>query len=271
MATVGGYYESQGVVWLDEPVPASRFTDGPWTHATPGQAALLTPGEAMTDTWEQAREDGDQTGVLLLLPGSTPHTVTGIAWNVHDDGEPTIRRWQLFDYLDEFAARAPGAHAVIWGVGAGYEISMFPEVFTYTPDKGFHAEDLPEQQHIKLFHPAQRRTAQFATPGTTTGVGDDIPTPPPVPDENRRRVLAEAAALLKARHCSPESLDVVLRLVDYQICPKCQGWGQTTHNNDGGTTVRRCRTCGRSGTVPRPPVTPARGAASSLRPAPPGH
>lgn len=85
-------------------------------------------------------------------------------------------------------------------------------------------------------------------------------TPDPldaVPDEYRRLVLAEAAALLKARHCSPESLDVVLRLVDHRICPACEGWGQT-HTEpveaDGmiSAIVRSCRTCNRSGTVPRP-------------------
>lgn len=249
---MGGHYDSEGVIWLNEPVPAGRLTDGPWTVATPEQATLLNPGEALTDAWREAWQVRDSG--LVLLPGDSPATVAGLAWQSDDND---LSRRLLFENLDHFAEALPGARAVIWGVGVSYadNFTRYPELFTYTPERGFNVENLqPRTREQDEWLPAaQRRTAVFAERIPAPVVAADVPPPlDTVPEEHRRLVLAEAAALLKARHCSPESLDVVLRLVDHRVCPTCEGWDQTVQSYpDGGGVIRRCRTCNRSGTVPR--------------------
>ena len=66
----------------------------------------------------------------------------------------------------------------------------------------------------------------------------------------RAAILDEAEAALTARHCSPESVDIVHRLIDERLCASCQGYGQTSVGTPDGGIVRRCKTCNRKGLVP---------------------
>ncbi|MEV7775383.1 hypothetical protein [Kitasatospora sp. NPDC086791] len=161
---MSGYFDSEGVAWLDKPLPAGPFLAGPWETATPDQAALLNPGQSLTAAWNQAQEHVGVATRYSLLPGDQPGTVTGLAWTARDPGGDDGARLHLFDTLDRFAACAVGATAAIWGVGVGYEIQFFPEVITYVPGAGFTCEPLPEQDSYEFFHPAQRRTAVFTAP-----------------------------------------------------------------------------------------------------------
>ncbi|WP_435606616.1 hypothetical protein [Streptomyces ardesiacus] len=60
---------------------------------------------------------------------------------------------------------------------------------------------------------------------------------------DRAAVLREAADALERRRCSPESVDVVLRLIDERLCNTCKGYGQTATPTEDGGFVRRCRDC----------------------------
>lgn len=66
----------------------------------------------------------------------------------------------------------------------------------------------------------------------------------------RSAVLMEAQAALTARHCSPESVDVVAALLTHRLCPVCDGWGSTATATEDGGVIRRCRSCDRRGLVP---------------------
>jgi len=252
---MGGYWDSRGVVWLDTPAPAHLFDNGRWGTATAEQAAHLIPGQDLTPAWD-LEEHGF---VLLPAPGGDGQgTVAGIAWETSDDdGFPN---WVVFNILDDFADRVPGASAVIWGVGAGYEVAMYPEVFAYTADRGFIAESLPMQHEINLFHPAQRRTAVFTRTQPDTGPAVPVSLPDPldsVPVEHRRLVLAEAVALLEARDSSPEAIGLLQRLADARLCGTCQGRGRIQFPGHEAGPVQPCTACARSGLVP--PTTAATG------------
>ncbi|MET7429589.1 hypothetical protein ABZT16_11405 [Streptomyces flaveolus] len=67
------------------------------------------------------------------------------------------------------------------------------------------------------------------------------------PPTSRAAVLLEAAAALTGRHCSPESVDIVRRLIDERLCTDCQGYGQTVEDKPDGGIVRRCRGCNGKG------------------------
>ena len=63
----------------------------------------------------------------------------------------------------------------------------------------------------------------------------------------RTAILREAATALTGRHCSPESVDIVLRLIDERLCTGCQGYGQTSTPTPDGGIVRRCKPCNGKG------------------------
>ena len=80
-------------------------------------------------------------------------------------------------------------------------------------------------------HPTDRGTAADAVLAVL---------PAPV---DRAAVLNEAADALEGRRCSPESVDVVQRLVHERLCTDCKGYGQTATPTEDGGIVRRCRPC----------------------------
>ncbi|MFH9413989.1 hypothetical protein [Streptomyces rochei] len=78
------------------------------------------------------------------------------------------------------------------------------------------------------------------------GAGAVLPaTTDQTPD--RAAVLREAADALERRRCSPESVDIVLRLIDERLCDTCKGYGQTATPTEDGGFVRRCQDCGGKG------------------------
>jgi hypothetical protein len=251
---MSGYYASQGVVWLNEPAPADRFSNDLWRTVTAEQAALLVPGQALTDAWTM----DDDTFMLLPAPApqAGPALIAGIVWKTYD-----LHETRVTDILDQFAACVLGAQAVIWGVGAAYDNGMSPCIFTYT-HQGFVTEELPYQRQVVLFHPAQRRTATFTTPvyGPAPATA---PAPNPldaVPIEHRSLVLDEVIALLEARNSSEEAIGLVQRLKDARMCSKCRGRGsillepaedpESTEDMVVAGVIRRCRACNRTGLVP---------------------
>ncbi|MEU9133870.1 hypothetical protein AB0D08_38275 [Kitasatospora sp. NPDC048540] len=439
---MSGFHDAEGVIWLERPLPAGRFTAGPWLTASLEQAALLIPGLALTAAWTEASDTTFTGSGFLLLPGprsgavtgsgsgpgsgsgavtgSGPGcgpgsgTVAGLAWRADGDDLPAP---MLLSGLDLFARAAAGSHAVLWGVSLSYSdtATYHPGVLDHT-DGRFHHRPLPPRPPIDgvWFPEPQRRTTRFApavpapapAPGPTASPATDpavptalatvpaspavaptpvapvpaapavpavpaaravpavpaaVPTAVPggrhqgvfgaralaladanpglragaltalytfavlwdatrrpvttaavarhahlaprtvaghlaqwtvlrrdgdgwtptpdspapdgpapdssapagpdpletVPDEHRHLVLTEAAAFLKARHCSPESVDAVLHLTKARICPACHGRGQTCSDQvetDGmiSGVIRRCRVCDRSGAIPRP-------------------
>lgn len=66
----------------------------------------------------------------------------------------------------------------------------------------------------------------------------------------RAAILDEAEAALTARHCSPESVDTVHRLINGRLCAACKGYGQVVEDTGDGGIVRRCRACNREGIRP---------------------
>lgn len=83
---------------------------------------------------------------------------------------------------------------------------------------------------------------------------------------DRAAVLAEVAATLKARHCSPESVALARRLVDERLCDGCEGYGQVVEDKPDGGVVRRCRACNGQG-LRRLAAVPAVGVAADTTPA----
>lgn len=67
------------------------------------------------------------------------------------------------------------------------------------------------------------------------------------PPTDRATLLAEVATALTGRRCSPESVDIVRRLVNERLCTDCQGYGQTVEDKPDGGIVRRCRGCNGKG------------------------
>lgn len=72
----------------------------------------------------------------------------------------------------------------------------------------------------------------------------------------RTAALTEAGVALAARHCCPESVDLVHHMINHQLCPDCEGYGQTVTDMPDGGIIRRCRTCNRAGLVPLAATAP---------------
>ncbi len=71
--------------------------------------------------------------------------------------------------------------------------------------------------------------------------------PSVVVSADRATLLAEVATALIGRHCSPESIAVVRRLVDERLCTTCQAYGQTVEDTTDGGIVWRCKGCNGEG------------------------
>jgi hypothetical protein len=69
------------------------------------------------------------------------------------------------------------------------------------------------------------------------------------PTSVRTAILEEAAQALTGRHCSPESVAVIRRLIDERLCTDCNGYGQVSIETPDGGIVRRCRPCNGQGLV----------------------
>ncbi|MEH0542960.1 hypothetical protein QA802_07725 [Streptomyces sp. B21-105] len=64
---------------------------------------------------------------------------------------------------------------------------------------------------------------------------------------DRAALLDEVATALIGRHCSPESVAIVRRLVNERLCTACQAYGQTVEDKPDGGIVRRCKDCSGEG------------------------
>ncbi|MER7671273.1 hypothetical protein ABTY61_22790 [Kitasatospora sp. NPDC096128] len=245
---MSGYYGSQGVAWLDEALPAARFPAGPWDTATPHQASLLVPGQALTTAWNQEQEHVHAHTRYTLLPGDLPDTVTGLAWTTRDPGGDDGARLHLLDTLNRFAACADGASAVIWGVAVGYEVEYFPQVITYTPGTGFTDESLPEQGTYAFFHPAQCRTAVFTAP---------TPGNEPAAEE-RRRVPADHFTAVLTGLGYPTAASRVRLVTENAACPDClqpalfPADGNLGSSDEIRASVCACQRCDGTGFLPLP-------------------
>ncbi|MFD9062721.1 hypothetical protein ACFVZ3_14500 [Kitasatospora purpeofusca] len=177
---MSGYNDAEGVIWLERPLPADRFTACPWPAAAPGQAALLVPGHALTREWI----DTDPAAVsgVLLLPGDSPATVAGLVWRA--DGED-LPETLLLAGLELFARAAAGSRAVLWGVSlsSGDGVTCHPAVLDHTGDR-FHHQPLPPVPAMDgvWFPSPQRRAALFAPAQVGPGPAD-VPAPGPADAE----------------------------------------------------------------------------------------
>lgn len=67
----------------------------------------------------------------------------------------------------------------------------------------------------------------------------------------RAAVLDEVLTLLQARHCSPESAQVVRDLYHHRICGQCGGSGRVHTATASADVILRCGACDRRGIVAR--------------------
>ncbi|MEE1828051.1 hypothetical protein PUR61_38620 [Streptomyces sp. BE20] len=195
---MSGNYNAEGVIWLERPLPADRFTDGPWLASVPERAALLVPGHALTREWIEAGDtDLATSSGLLLLPGDSPATVAGLAWRA--DGED-LPETLLLAGLHRFAQAAAGSRAALWGVSLTYSdgITCHPAVLDHT-DGRFHHQPLPPMPAMggAWFPAPQRRAALFTS--AQAGAGPDagtaaVPAPEPHAFEGPFGPLALALA-----------------------------------------------------------------------------
>jgi hypothetical protein len=165
-------FASHGVVWLEEPVPVEVFATGDpdtdWEVLPRERAAVLVPGQALTDGWDL------EDDWFVLLPGPQPGTVAGLVW------ESDHPEWRVKQYLDEFAQHVPDARAVVWGQGSHWDPGVEPCVYTYVTGVGFHTVALAYRPEPgELFpEPPQRRDVRFDTAEALAAAA----APPPVAD-----------------------------------------------------------------------------------------
>ncbi|AVZ71013.1 hypothetical protein SLUN_00825 [Streptomyces lunaelactis] len=80
-----------------------------------------------------------------------------------------------------------------------------------------------------------QRTASDAVVSLLSGLtGWDTARAEQLVGQGRAELLNETADALTGRHCSPESVSVVRRLVDERLCGDCKGYGQVFEIADNG-------------------------------------